>query len=57
VFGWPDVARRQRSQRSTRSYVLELGFVLLLIGGIWLFLTNGGPAAVGQLFADMWGRP
>ena len=44
-------------KRSTRSYAVELIFILIVIGGSYLFLTNGGRTWFGQLMADTIGTP
>jgi hypothetical protein len=44
-------------KRSARSYGIELVFTLVLIGAIYLFLTNGGPTWFDQLMADTIGAP
>jgi len=36
---------------------VELVTVAVAIGGIYLFLSNGGPTAFGHWFADMLGAP
>lgn len=46
-----------RRSRSSRSYGLELIFAAAVIGAIWLWLTNGGPTAFGQWFAERMGAP
>lgn len=46
-----------RRGRSTRSYVVELIFVVVVIAGIWLWMTNGGATAFGQWFAERMGAP
>jgi len=41
-------------RRSLRSYVVEILFTMALVGGIYFFLANGGPAWAGQWLADQW---
>jgi hypothetical protein len=43
--------------RSAGSYVIELGLVLLGVVAIYMFLTNGRPAAVATWLADAIGAP
>ncbi len=45
------MASRRRG-RSTRSYVIEMLFAAGALLVLYLWLTNGGPAWLGQWFAD-----
>jgi hypothetical protein len=45
-----------RRRRSQRSCLVEALFTAALVGGIYIFLTNGGPAWAGQWLADQWPR-
>ena len=47
----------RRGRRSTRSYVVEFGLVVIAIVAIYLFLMNGGPHAFGEWWAGMLGAP
>jgi hypothetical protein len=40
--GMTDRSRRKRRGRSTRSYIVELVFVVIIITAIYLWMTNGG---------------
>ena len=42
-----------RRRRSTRSRVVELVLVAAVIGGIWLWMINGGPQAFGEWFGPL----
>jgi hypothetical protein len=37
-------------RRSRRSYVVEYMLAAGAVVAIWIFVTSGGPAAVGNLF-------
>lgn len=49
--------KRTRRGRSTRSHVLELTLVAMALVAFYLWLTNGGPTALGQWFAGRMGAP
>jgi hypothetical protein len=38
-------------RRSPRSYVVEIAFVAIIVVGLYLFMTNGGPQWFGEWFA------
>ncbi len=41
-----------RRSRSRRSHLVEAILVAAAVVGIYVWMTNGGPAAFGQWFAD-----
>ena len=43
-------------RRSTKSYAAEFVVVAIAIGGIYVFLVNGGPTWAGGLMADWFAR-
>jgi hypothetical protein len=44
-------------KRSSRTYIVELVVVLVLVGAIYAWTTNGGPSAFGEWFAGVMGAP
>ena len=45
----PPVSRRRRSRKS---YVLEILLTVVLVSGIYIFLTNGGAQWFGRYMAE-----
>jgi hypothetical protein len=46
-----------RRSRSRRSYAIEALLALVIVIALYVFLTNGGPSALGRWYAQVLGTP